>query len=289
MSLKLRPHDAAGRVLPRAAVVALALGGLTASIVVADSAGATSRAKGLVISTTTNPKYGTILVSGTTVYTLKTASKVSVWRQVPEGLASGAVAEGREAGQGWERRECHQARHRQASGRCSPGDLCRQAALSGSTRTAGPTRSRVTSRTSGAPGRSSSCRVRPAVPCRPRPATSTTVPMTDTTMRRRTGATPGGGTTPPAGTTPTSPPAAPTTAPPPPTTTRADDHPHDLASHDDHDVRRRWWRRHRLLTLDRGTRGAAGTAPPVAVSRWWQGPARRAPTSPRAIVTAPTR
>ena len=129
MSLKLRPQDTARRVLPRAAAVALALGGLTSSIVVADSAGATSRAKGLVISTTTNPKYGTILVSGTTVYTLKTASKSLVWRQVPEGLASGAVAEGREAGQGWERRGCHEARHRQAPGRRPPGDLCRQGPL----------------------------------------------------------------------------------------------------------------------------------------------------------------
>ena len=108
MSLKPRPQDtAARRLLPRAAAVALALGGLTSSIVVADSAGGTtSRAKGLVISTTTNPKYGTILVSGTTVYTLKTASKVpcgakclKVWPQVllPKGVKQAKAGSGVDA------------------------------------------------------------------------------------------------------------------------------------------------------------------------------------------------
>ena len=68
-----------------------------------------------------------------------------------------------------------------------------------------------------------------------------------------------------------------------------DDHPHDLAYHDDHVARWRWRRRHRLLTLDRDLRGRLDAGPPVVVSRWWPEPARRAPTSPRAIATAPTR
>ena len=38
MSLKMRPQDAARRVLPRAAAVALALGGLISTVIVADDA-----------------------------------------------------------------------------------------------------------------------------------------------------------------------------------------------------------------------------------------------------------
>lgn len=106
MSLKTRHQDATRRLLPRAVAVALTLGGLT-SIVVADSAGALpSRGKSLVISTTANPRYGTILVSRTTVYTLKTASKVAcgpkclrVWPQVllPKGVKRARAGKGTDA------------------------------------------------------------------------------------------------------------------------------------------------------------------------------------------------
>ncbi len=106
MSLKTRHQDATRRLLPRAVAVALTLGGLT-SIVVADSAGALpSRGKSLVISTTANPRYGTILVSRTTVYTLKAASKVAcgpkclrVWPEVllPKGVKRARAGKGTDA------------------------------------------------------------------------------------------------------------------------------------------------------------------------------------------------
>ena len=283
MSLKLRPHHATRRVLPRAAAVALALGGLTASIAVADSAGATSRAKGLVISTTTNPKYGTILVSGTTVYTLKTASKVScgvkclkVWPRVllPKGVKQA------KAGGGVDATKLGTVKRRGGALQVTYAgkplfwfyEDSRPNQVKGDVKDKWGTWSVVV--TSSAAGGS--------LP----PAAGTTTVPTTAPMNRTTP----GRVGPPH-------PAAPRRPARPrrqrrrrlPHDDGADDHPHDLASHDDHDVRRRWWRRHRLLTLDRGTRGAAGTAPPVAVSRWWQGPARRAPMSPRAIVTAPTR
>ena len=106
MSLKTRHQDATRRLLPRAVAVALTLGGLT-SIVVADSAGALpSRGKSLVISTAANPRYGTILVSRTTVYTLKAASKVAcgpkclrVWPEVllPMGVKRARAGKGTDA------------------------------------------------------------------------------------------------------------------------------------------------------------------------------------------------
>lgn len=64
---------AAGRVpRGRLAGATLAAGGLVASLVVAGTAGAATSS---IVSTTKNAKFGTILVSGNTVYTLK-ASKV---------------------------------------------------------------------------------------------------------------------------------------------------------------------------------------------------------------------
>ncbi len=61
----------------RMAAAALAGGGLAASLIAAGTAGA---ATGSSVSTAKSAKYGTILVSGNTVYTLK-ASKVSCGAQ----------------------------------------------------------------------------------------------------------------------------------------------------------------------------------------------------------------
>ena len=74
---------------------------------VADTVGALApRAKTLVISTTTNPTYGTILVSGKTLYTLKTGktscstSCLKVWPEVllPKGVKKA------KAGRAWTQR-----------------------------------------------------------------------------------------------------------------------------------------------------------------------------------------
>ncbi len=229
MSQKLRPPDTTRRILPRAAAVALALGGLTLSIVVAGSAGATPRAKGVVISTTTDPKYGTILVSGTTVYTLKTAGRVScgakclkVWPQVllPKGMKQAKAGSGVDASKlGTVKRRGGVLQVIYAGKALywfyddhGPNQV------KGAVKDKWGTWSVVvmSSVASGA--------VQPA-------AGTTTVPATTPTNRTAptnrstptTGmTTPGGGSTAPAGTTPTSPQATPTTSPPPttlPTTT----------------------------------------------------------------------
>jgi len=70
-----RSPRAAGRVPPgRMAAATLVAGGLVASLIAAGTAGAATSSS--MVSTAKNAKYGTILVSGNTVYTLK-ASKVS--------------------------------------------------------------------------------------------------------------------------------------------------------------------------------------------------------------------
>ena len=69
------------------AVAAVAVGGLSATLVGLDSAGAATKAaaKTVVVSTAKSAKFGTILVSGKTVYTLKpsktacTATCLKVW------------------------------------------------------------------------------------------------------------------------------------------------------------------------------------------------------------------
>ncbi len=91
---------AAGRVpLGRVAGAALAAGGMAAALIAAGSAGAASS---LVVSTTKNATYGTILVSGKTVYTLK-PSKVScgakclkVWPELllPKGVTGATAGSG---------------------------------------------------------------------------------------------------------------------------------------------------------------------------------------------------
>jgi len=226
MSLKLRPHDSARRVLPRAAAVALALGGLATSLVAADAAGATSRTKALVISTTTNPKYGTILVSGTTVYTLKTASKVpcgvkclKVWPQVllPKGVKQAKAGNGVNASKLGTVKRRGGALQVTYAGKALYWfyEDSRPNQVKGDVKDKWGTWSVVvmSSATSG------------TLP--PAAAVPTTAPMNQTTPTNGTTpttgrTTPGGGTTPPAGTTPTSPPTtAPTTTTTtsPPTTT----------------------------------------------------------------------
>lgn len=72
MSPMLRHHDIARRVL-RFAVVALLAGGVTSGTASSDLAAASSRptSRTLIVSAARTASFGTILVSGTTVYTLK--------------------------------------------------------------------------------------------------------------------------------------------------------------------------------------------------------------------------
>ncbi len=87
-----------GQIL-RTASVALALGGLTASAAIADAAGAATSS---VVSTAHSAKFGTILVSGKTVYTLKPskvacgASCLKVWPEVllPKGKSAATAGSG---------------------------------------------------------------------------------------------------------------------------------------------------------------------------------------------------
>lgn len=84
--------------LLRLAGAVVAVGGLSASIVSAGAAAATSK----VVSTTQNSTFGTILVSGKTVYTLKaskvacTASCLKVWPEVllPKGVKAATAGAG---------------------------------------------------------------------------------------------------------------------------------------------------------------------------------------------------
>ncbi|HEY6624074.1 MAG TPA: hypothetical protein VIX85_09600 [Acidimicrobiales bacterium] len=84
-----RPQRAARRFACRAAAVALTVGAVSLSTIVASTAGAATRHKpNRIVATTQNAQFGTILVSGKTVYTLK-ASKtpcttrcLKVWPEV---------------------------------------------------------------------------------------------------------------------------------------------------------------------------------------------------------------
>ncbi len=62
----------------------LAIGGLSASVVTAGTAGA---ATSVTVSTAKNAKAGTVLVSGKTLYTLK-PSHIVVRDQLPQGVAA---------------------------------------------------------------------------------------------------------------------------------------------------------------------------------------------------------
>ncbi len=98
--MRTRPAKSARAVrFLRLASAAVALGGLAAT---AAATGVTEAATSSVVSTSHSAKYGTILVSGTTVYTLK-ASKVAcgakclkVWPEVllPKGVTTATAGPG---------------------------------------------------------------------------------------------------------------------------------------------------------------------------------------------------
>ena len=87
----------------RLAVAALALGGLSAALVGTDTASAsTDAAKNVVVSTAKSAKFGTILVSGSTLYTLKpsknacTAACLKIWPALvlPKGQTKATAGSG---------------------------------------------------------------------------------------------------------------------------------------------------------------------------------------------------
>ena len=93
---------AAGRVpLGRMAAAAVAGGGLVASLIAAGAAGAAATTSTMV-STAKSAKYGTILVSGNTVYTLKAsmvtcgAKCLKIWPEVllPAGVMAATAGAG---------------------------------------------------------------------------------------------------------------------------------------------------------------------------------------------------
>ena len=104
--MKLTKHDS--RTTPRVflrriTVAAVAVLGSFAFVLAPDAAHASSHAtKSLVISTAKNAKYGTILVSGRTLYTLKpsaiacTASCLKIWPEVllPKGVTKATAGTG---------------------------------------------------------------------------------------------------------------------------------------------------------------------------------------------------
>jgi predicted lipoprotein with Yx(FWY)xxD motif len=100
MTQRKQHRESTGRIpVTRIAGAILAIGGLSASVMVSGSAGAATSS---VISTSQNTKLGTILVSGKTVYTLK-ASKtpcgarcLKVWPEVllPKGSKKAKAGHG---------------------------------------------------------------------------------------------------------------------------------------------------------------------------------------------------
>ncbi|MGA8371377.1 MAG: hypothetical protein WB765_14705, partial [Acidimicrobiales bacterium] len=84
-----RPQHAARRFACRAAAVALTVGAVSLSTIIAGTAGAATRhTPNRIVATTQNAQFGTILVSGKTVYTLKpnktacTTQCLKVWPEV---------------------------------------------------------------------------------------------------------------------------------------------------------------------------------------------------------------
>ena len=93
-----------GASVGRAAAAALAVGGLVASVFTVSPAGAatSSTGKGVVVSALKTKKFGTVLVSGKTLYTLKpsktpcTAACQKIWPEVllPKGVTKATAGPG---------------------------------------------------------------------------------------------------------------------------------------------------------------------------------------------------
>jgi len=93
-----------GGPIGRLAVAAFAVGGLSAGLLGVDTAGAATigAAKSVVVSTATSAKFGTVLVSGKTLYTLKpgktacTATCLKVWPALvlPKGQTKATAGSG---------------------------------------------------------------------------------------------------------------------------------------------------------------------------------------------------
>ena len=227
MSVLRRQHDTTLRGLTRAAALTLAVGGLASAAVVLDSAGAvTPRARSLVVSTTTNPTYGTILVSGKTLYTLKASKSqcgakcLKVWPELllPKGVKKAKAGTGVNAAKLGTVKRKGGALQVTYAGRALYWFSLDTAAgqVNGVGKDKWGTWSVVVM-------------AKPAGALQPAAATTTTAPASTTTTkaagttptsgRNGAGGTPVGGTMPPAGTTPMAPAATTTTAPPQTTTT----------------------------------------------------------------------
>jgi predicted lipoprotein with Yx(FWY)xxD motif len=91
--------------LGRIAVTACAVGGLSAALLAASSAGAVTSRTATTIETAQNKQLGTILVSGNTVYTLKPSNTacgskcLAIWPAVllPQGVTAATAGSGVDA------------------------------------------------------------------------------------------------------------------------------------------------------------------------------------------------
>jgi predicted lipoprotein with Yx(FWY)xxD motif len=204
----------------RTTAVTLAAAALSSSLIIGGIAGAVSghKTKHVVVSTTITAKYGTILVSGKTVYILKSASKVActarclkIWPALvlPKGVTAPTAGAGVNAARLGSVR--HRGGSRQVTYKGKPlywfiGDTAPGEVNGNITDEWGAWSVLVT--------------VKPAATA---PVTVPTVPQT-TTPSTTPAATPPAATTPPRTPPPTTPPTAPptttpTTAPPATTTT----------------------------------------------------------------------
>jgi len=103
--MKQRPVATTHRVtIGRLAVAAVALGGLSSSVLAVGTAGATTSrtAKTVVVATVKSTKFGTVLASGKTLYTVKpsktacTATCLKVWPALtlPKGVKKATAGSG---------------------------------------------------------------------------------------------------------------------------------------------------------------------------------------------------
>lgn len=108
MELATPLRDAIGRRSWRTAAVALAVGGISASMIVSPAGGASNhKAKSVIVSTTKNATLGTLLVSGSTLYTLNTSKTpcavrcLKIWPELllPKGVKKATAGTGVNAAQ----------------------------------------------------------------------------------------------------------------------------------------------------------------------------------------------